>query len=75
MTEAAPQSSVGKGLLKRFALASEQANPELLRLALKMATGAGKTTVTGQRHHSADIPQPGSPATMAVSRSANLPPA
>src|ERR1700754_1552410 len=25
--------------------ANEQANPELLRLAMKMATGAGKTTV------------------------------
>ena len=31
--------------LNHLAAANEQANPELMRLALKLATGAGKTTV------------------------------
>jgi len=35
----------GRGFLDHLKAANEQANPELLRLALKMATGAGKTTV------------------------------
>ena len=45
LTEAAPQSAVGRGLRDRIAAASEQANPGVARLALKMATGSGKTTV------------------------------
>ena len=45
LTEVAPQSQFGKGLLENLASASRDANPELLRLALKLATGAGKTTV------------------------------
>lgn len=46
LTEVAPQ--VGKsaaGFLEHLANASANANPELMRLALKLATGAGKTTV------------------------------
>jgi type III restriction enzyme len=45
LTEVAPQSPSGKRLLDHLALANRNANPELLRLALKLATGAGKTTV------------------------------
>ena len=46
LTEVAPQSGrVGKGLLDHLANANNDANPELMRLALKLATGAGKTTV------------------------------
>jgi type III restriction enzyme len=32
-------------LLDHLANANKEANPEIMRLALKMATGAGKTTV------------------------------
>ena len=46
LTEVAPRSGeVGKGLLDSLADASTAANPGLSRLALKLATGAGKTTV------------------------------
>ena len=45
LIEVAPQSTNGKRLLRNLELANKEANPELLRLALKMATGAGKTTV------------------------------
>ncbi len=45
LIEVAPQSKNGKRLLDHLASASRDANPELLRLALKLATGAGKTTV------------------------------
>ena len=45
LTEVAPQSKNGKRLLDHLALANRDANPELMRLALKLATGAGKTTV------------------------------
>ncbi len=45
LTEVAPHSQSGKRLLDYLASASRGANPELLRLALKLATGAGKTTV------------------------------
>jgi type III restriction enzyme len=41
----APQSTRGRQLLAHFAAASRESNPELLRLALKLATGAGKTSV------------------------------
>ena len=46
LTEVAPQ--IGKSaewLLAHLADANNEANPELMRLALKLATGAGKTTV------------------------------
>ena len=45
LTEVAPQSKSGKQLLAHLASANNDANPELMRLALKLATGAGKTTV------------------------------
>jgi type III restriction enzyme len=46
LTEVAPQmGKVGKRFLEHLADANNGANPELMRLALKLATGAGKTTV------------------------------
>ena len=45
LTEVAPQSKTGKRALDHLAAANKDANPELMRLALKLATGAGKTTV------------------------------
>jgi type III restriction enzyme len=46
LTEVAPKSGKSeKGFLKHLANANNDANPELMRLALKMATGTGKTTV------------------------------
>ncbi len=43
LTEVAPNVKAGKGLLEHLANANRDANPELKRLALKLATGAGKT--------------------------------
>jgi len=46
LTEVAPQiGKVGQGFTDHLANANLDANPELMRLALKLATGAGKTTV------------------------------
>ena len=46
LTEVAPQAGkTGKAFLDHLADANHDANPELMRLALKLATGAGKTTV------------------------------
>src|SRR6266498_4928736 len=45
LAEVAPQSTRGKRVLDHLAAANKDANPELMRLALKLATGAGKTTV------------------------------
>jgi type III restriction enzyme len=45
LTEVAPQSRSGQTLLDHLAAANKDANPELRRVALKLATGAGKTTV------------------------------
>jgi type III restriction enzyme len=45
LVEVAPQSRNGKRILDKLAAANKDANPELLRYALKLATGAGKTTV------------------------------
>ncbi len=45
LTEVAPNTAVGRRLRDQIAAASEQANPGVDRLALKMATGSGKTTV------------------------------
>lgn len=46
LTEVAPRSGKReKELLERIAGANNEANPELYRIALKMATGSGKTTV------------------------------
>src|SRR6266496_2113834 len=46
LTEVAPHAgTAGKRVLDHIANANKEANPELLRVALKLATGAGKTTV------------------------------
>lgn len=46
LTEVAPQMGKSeRGYLEALANANKEANPELMRLALKLATGAGKTTV------------------------------
>ena len=45
LTEVAPNTQNGKRFLAQLASANKDANPELMRLALKLATGAGKTTV------------------------------
>lgn len=45
LTEVAPKRQVGKDFLNRIAAANAEANPALFRIALKMATGSGKTTV------------------------------
>ena len=45
LTEVAPRRAATKGLLDQIAKDNEEANPALLRVALKMATGSGKTTV------------------------------
>lgn len=45
LTEVAPNDRDGKRFLEHLANANNDANPELDRLALKLATGAGKTTV------------------------------
>jgi len=46
LTEVAPKmGKTGKVFLDRLTNANHDANPELMRLALKLATGAGKTTV------------------------------
>lgn len=46
LTEVAPKMGVkGKRFLEHLENANNEANPGLMRLALKLATGAGKTTV------------------------------
>ena len=45
LTEVASASRNGQRVLTLLAAANKDANPELMRLALKLATGAGKTTV------------------------------
>ena len=46
LTEVAPQiGKSGQRFIDHLASANEEANPGLMRLALKLATGAGKTTV------------------------------
>lgn len=45
LTEVASNTKSGKRLLEHLKNANRDANPELSRLALKLATGAGKTTV------------------------------
>lgn len=45
LTEVAPKISSRKKFLEHLVNANNDANPELMRLALKLATGAGKTTV------------------------------
>jgi type III restriction enzyme len=46
LTEVAPQAGRrAKGILEHLARANNDANPDLVRVALKLATGTGKTTV------------------------------
>src|SRR5205085_10814847 len=46
ITEVAPEAGkAGKAILEHLANANHDANPDLMRFALKLATGAGKTTV------------------------------
>lgn len=45
LTEVAPNHPQGKRFLRHLEAANDAANPGLPRLALKLATGAGKTTV------------------------------
>lgn len=45
LTEVAPHTQAGRDLLAKLDAANKEANPELSRLALKLATGSGKTTV------------------------------
>ena len=45
LTEVAPNSVAGRSFLDHLERANNDANPGLLRFALKLATGAGKTTV------------------------------
>ncbi|HVW64639.1 MAG TPA: DEAD/DEAH box helicase family protein [Nitrosospira sp.] len=45
LTEVAPHSANGKRILEHLTSANRDANPQLMRFALKLATGAGKTTV------------------------------
>jgi type III restriction enzyme len=45
LTEVAKPDGLGKDFLAHLDNASAEANPDLIRIALKMATGAGKTTV------------------------------
>ncbi len=45
LTEVAPHSAGGKRILEHLEASNQEANPKLSRLALKLATGAGKTMV------------------------------
>jgi type III restriction enzyme len=45
LTEVAPNTREGRFIIEHIKNANNDANPELRRLALKLATGAGKTTV------------------------------
>jgi type III restriction enzyme len=45
LTEVAPKQRQHAHLWKHIQAANQAANPELMRIALKLATGAGKTTV------------------------------
>ncbi len=45
LTEVAPQTTAGRRILGHLTNANKDAHPDLVRMALKLATGAGKTTV------------------------------
>ena len=45
LTEVAPGNKQWKDILEHIKTGNEDANPDLYRIALKLATGAGKTTV------------------------------
>jgi type III restriction enzyme len=55
LTEVAPKRAASKGLLDQLAKANAEANPELFRVAMKMATGSGKTTVMAMPATSASV--------------------
>ena len=55
LTEVAPNAGkVGNSFIEHLSNSNRDANPELSRLALKLATGAGKTTRHGDDHSVAD---------------------
>lgn len=45
LAEVAPLSKQGQNFIEQITTANKDANPEIWRVALKLATGAGKTTV------------------------------
>jgi type III restriction enzyme len=45
LTEVAPNRAASKKLIEQLVQANKEANPDLFRVAMKMATGSGKTTV------------------------------
>lgn len=45
LAEVAPNTARGKPILAQLKAANDEANPDLFRIALKLATGAGKTTI------------------------------
>ena len=45
LTEVAPNMSSGRAILSLLEASNRDSNPDLMRIALKLATGAGKTTV------------------------------
>ncbi|MGB7404732.1 MAG: DEAD/DEAH box helicase family protein [Pacificimonas sp.] len=45
LTEVAPKRAATRAILEQLRDANAEANPDLFRLAMKMATGSGKTTV------------------------------
>ena len=55
LTEVAPNlGQVGRRILDRLENANSESNPELFRMALKMATGAGKNNSHGDAYRVAD---------------------
>ena len=55
LTEVAPKAGkTGKIFLEHLANANHDANPELMRMALKLATGAGENHYHGHAHRLAD---------------------
>jgi type III restriction enzyme len=77
LTEVAPHLASGKRILELLAAANRDANPQLQRVALKLATGAGKTTVMAMLiawqtvNAGADRPVSTSPAASSSSRRAS----
>lgn len=54
LTEVAPHDREGKRYLEHLVNSNTDANPDLSRLALKLATGAGKTTVMAMLSETGD---------------------
>ncbi|MDR1916179.1 MAG: hypothetical protein LBQ58_06360 [Synergistaceae bacterium] len=55
LTEVAPNTREGKFFIEHIKNANNDANPGLKRLALKLATGAGKTTVMAMENIPGDV--------------------